>query len=108
MHVLRSMHNHTLARRAAFVAAGTLTAVLTLAPAALAGPDYPPSDKGDTAQGGVVSRTVPQNSETGVSTGGGGFLPSTGAEVATFAAIGAGALALGTGAVVVARRRQHG
>lgn len=121
MQVLRSIQDRGLARRSAFVAAGGLTVALVMAPAALADePDYPPDDEGDG--GTTISETVtpptgktrdvtfggtvPQGGVT--TTGDPGVLPGTGADVAAIVAFGAGAVALGTGALVVARRRQLG
>lgn len=96
-------------RRSGFAAAVSLAAALAIGPAAvaMAEPNYPPSGGGgDATVPPTESGSGGDSAEAGGNNTGG--LADTGSDVASFATVGLGAIALGTGAVVIARRRRQG
>lgn len=85
-----------------FAAAGALTAGLAI------GLGAGPASAGDQHSGGVAPNTETRDKGTevgGVTVSRGGGLPVTGSDVAGLVAIGAAAVAAGSGALVVSKRR---
>lgn len=97
---ISSTSTHRLRR---IVAAGAFTAVLALGAGTAAA--------GDQHSGGVSPNSetadpgAPQTEVKGTTVTRGGGLPVTGSDVAGLVAIGAAAIAAGTGAVAVSKRR---